>query len=77
MENHLKMIGNYLKMTIFYYGDIERTDTDLVKVVETLGEEKSSGSLSELRIVEIPDGVDWELDEYDGIESIHEVHRSW
>lgn len=61
----------------FYDGDIERADTDLVKVVETLGEEKSSGSLSKLRIVEIPDGVDWELDEYDGIESIHEVHRSW
>jgi hypothetical protein len=61
----------------FYYGNIERTDLDLVKVVEMLGEKQSSGSLSELRVVEIPDGVQWELDEYDGIESIHEVHRSW
>ncbi len=61
----------------FYYGNIERTDPDLVKVVETLGEKQSSGSFSELRVVEIPDGVEWELDEYDGIESIHEVHRSW
>lgn len=27
--------------------------------------------------VEIPDGIEWELDEYDGLESVHECHRSW
>ena len=26
---------------------------------------------------EIPDDVEWEIDDYDGIETIHEVHRSW
>jgi hypothetical protein len=61
----------------FYYDNIERDDPDLIEVVEMLGEEKSSGDLSQLRVVEIPDGVEWELSEYDGIESIHEVHRSW
>jgi hypothetical protein len=53
-----------------------RTDKDLVDIVEKMGEE-ASGSLSELQIVEVPDDVKWEIDEYDGIESIHEVHRSW
>ena len=62
----------------FYFSEynIDRTDTDLVKTIEELGD-KANGSCSKLSIVEIPDGVNWELDEYDGIESIHEVHRSW
>lgn len=54
----------------------DRTDPDLVAVVEKMGR-KANGSCAELRVVEIPDGVDWELDEYDGIETIHEKHRSW
>lgn len=58
--------------------DIEkyRSDSDLIAVIEELGE-KANGKHAELKIVEIPDGVDWEIDEYDGIETIHEVHRSW
>lgn len=61
----------------FYYGDIERNDADLIKVIEMLGEKESSGSLSSLRVIEVPDGIEWEIDDYDGIETIHEVHRSW
>lgn len=61
----------------FYYNDIERTDLDLIKVIETLGEEKSSGECAKLRVIEIPDGIEYEIDEYNGIESIHETHRSW
>jgi len=57
-------------------GDIPRSDPDLVKVVEELGEE-ANGMCSKLKIVEIPDNVNYEIDEYDGMESIHEVHRSW
>lgn len=53
-----------------------RTDKDLVEVVELMGS-KASSSLAKLEVVEIPDGVNWEIDEYDGIETIHEVHRSW
>lgn len=55
----------------------DRADPDLVAVVEELGEEAASGSLAKLRIVEVPDGVDWELDEYNGIEHVAERHRTW
>ena len=48
----------------------------LVRLVEELGEE-ANGRFSKLKIVEIPDGVDWEIDEYDGFEHIAEVHRTW
>ncbi|CAK0757599.1 hypothetical protein CCP1ISM_7520003 [Azospirillaceae bacterium] len=30
-----------------------------------------------MEVIEIPDGVDWTIDDYDGVESIHEKHRSW
>ena len=61
----------------FYYRDIERNDTDLIKVIEMLGCEKASGELSKLSIVEVPDDIQWEIDDYDGMESVHELHRSW
>lgn len=48
----------------------------LIKVVEELGD-KASGRFSELKIVEIPKDVSYEIDEYDGLETIHEIHRSW
>lgn len=54
----------------------DRTDKLLVQVVEELGIE-ANGSYAMLEVIEIPDGVDWEIDEYDGMESIHEKHRSW
>jgi hypothetical protein len=33
--------------------------------------------LAELKVVESPDDVEWEIEEYDGIEWIAEVHRTW
>lgn len=48
----------------------------LVQVVEELGSEVD-GDHSQLKIVEIPADVEYTIAEYDGIESIHEVHRSW
>lgn len=56
--------------------DIERDDPDLISIVEKLGE-KANDYCSKLEIIEIPDDVEWEIDEYDGWESIHEKHRSW
>jgi hypothetical protein len=60
----------------FWDNDIERDDIDLIEVVEKLGK-KASNRYSELKIVEIPDGVEWEINEYDGKETIEEKHRSW
>lgn len=57
-------------------GAPERDSTELVQVVEELGE-RANGAYSELEIVEIPDGVQWEIDDYDGMERVDEVHRSW
>ncbi len=54
----------------------DRTDPLLIKIVEELGEE-ANGRCAELKIVEIPDGTDWEIDQYDGLETIDEKHRSW
>jgi len=64
--------------TLYSISEFEklREHPDLIKVIEELGEKANSES-SELRIVEIPDGVDYEIDDYDGIESIHEKHRVW
>lgn len=59
-----------------YARDIPRNDPLLIKCIETLGE-KANGDCAKLEIIEIPDGIEWEIDEYDGNESIDEVHRSW
>ena len=48
----------------------------IIKVVETLGE-SANGRCADLKIVEIPDDVEWEVDEYNGFEHIAEKHRIW
>ena len=53
-----------------------RTCSALVSVVEILGSE-ANGEYAELKVVEIPNGMKYEISDYDGIESIHEVHRVW
>jgi hypothetical protein len=56
--------------------EIPRDDADLVFVVEALGD-LASGDCAKLGIVEVPDGVAWEISEYDGFERVEEAHRSW
>jgi hypothetical protein len=58
------------------YWDIPRNDAILISIVEELGED-SWGTYSELEVIDIPDGVEWEVEEYDGKEWIAEVHRKW
>ena len=60
----------------FWDHDIERDDPILVQVVEEMAE-AADGDFSELRIAEVPDGVDWYIDDYDGVETVREVHRTW
>jgi hypothetical protein len=60
----------------FSFYNIERDDPFLIQAVEELGEE-ASDRYSELRIVEIPDGIDYTIEDYDGKEWIAETHRTW
>lgn len=63
--------------TLVCFRDNVREDADLIAIIEEYGSKKCSGMCSSLKVVEIPDDVQWEIDEYDGLESIHEVHRVW
>ena len=54
-----------------------RSDEDLVAVVEELGVGTASGEYAELKIVEIPDNVNYIVEEYDGLEHVAEAHRTW
>jgi hypothetical protein len=60
----------------FLYDLDQRADPALVACVEKLGE-AASGALARLVVVEIPDDVEWEISEYDGVETVAEVHRTW
>lgn len=53
-----------------------RTHPLVVRVVKELGE-KASGFCASLKIVNVPIGVEWEIDDYDGREHIAEKHRTW
>lgn len=57
-------------------GDIERHDPILLQVVEELGSLVNS-RVSDLRIVDIPDDIEYVIEEYDGLEHIAEKHRTW
>ena len=55
----------------------EKRDHELlVRVVEELGD-AANGDFAKLKVVEISDGISYEIDDYDGMESIHESHSSW
>jgi hypothetical protein len=58
------------------YNGYNRADPDLVAAVEALGE-KANGDGTELHVVEIPDDVEYEILDYDGMESIVDVKRHW
>lgn len=61
----------------FEYRDYDkRTDPKLVECVERLGE-KASGMLANLKVVIIPDNIEFEITDYDGMEQVEEVHRIW
>lgn len=55
---------------------INRNDFILVQIVEQLGE-AANGKFAELKVVEIPDDVQWQIEDYDGVEWVAEKHRTW
>ncbi len=61
----------------FYDADLFREHPDLIAVVETLGSEEASGDHSSLKIVEIPEDIEYVIEEYDGKEKVCEKHLEW
>jgi hypothetical protein len=60
-----------------WYGcDLARDDPVLVAIVRELGAD-ANGDYAALKIVEVPYGVDWTIEEYDGTEWVAEKHRTW
>ena len=72
-QGHADDEEHYLSPYDYYH---DRADADLIAIVEEMGEE-ANGNYASLDIIEIPDGVDWQVEEYDGSEWIAEKHRTW
>ena len=54
----------------------KRNDPDLIKAIEEL-RKKASAYRSDIIVIEIPDDVEWIIQDYDGIEWVAEKHRVW
>ncbi len=61
---------------VFCARELDRDDPVLVQVIRELGSE-ASGRHAELKVVEIPADVEWQIEEYDGLEWVAEKHRTW
>lgn len=68
----MRLDGRYWETWLYK----QRTHPLLIRVVKELGE-AVNGNHAKLKVVEIPDGVEWEIDECHGLEKINEKHRSW
>lgn len=53
-----------------------REDPVLIEVVEELGDRVNS-PFSKLVVVDIPDGMEYEIDDYDGVETLHQKVETW
>lgn len=61
---------------VFNDREVPRDDPFLCKVIDELGD-RANGDHADLKIVEIPADVEWEIFEYDGNEWVAEKHRTW
>lgn len=77
VDDYAEFFDMYDENNELYFIDLARDDKDLISVIENL-KEKSNSYYSHIKIVEIPDDVDWEIEESeDGSEYISEKHRIW
>lgn len=79
--NHKHNSVSYRRITedgerFFCDDDICRSDKHLIQVIEELGKE-ANGHSAKLKIVEIPDDVEWQIGEYEDTETVEEKHRCW
>lgn len=65
------------KNSIFTYSfDNDRSNYLLVEAVSKL-KDKANGLYSELKVIEIPDDIEWKIFASNGEEWIAEKHRTW
>lgn len=64
------------KENYFDEREIPRNDVDLIAAIEALGA-SANGFCANLKIVEIPEDVNWRIEENDGLEWVAEKHRTW
>ena len=61
----------------FELGNRYRAEERLIQMVEEFGE-RANGDVARLKIVEVPDDVEWEVvQDETGIEWVAEKHRTW
>ena len=68
--------NDYAYHLMYQYEKIFRTNSDLIAVVEQM-KEKANGCGAKLKVVKIPNGVDFTIEEYNGREHVAEEHRTW
>ena len=69
-------VNSFVAPVVPRRNDDFRTAEGLIAVVEELGD-WANGEHADLEIVEVPDSVDWTIEEYDGAEWVAEEHRTW
>lgn len=75
-ENKYLELAGEQRINFYSRRDIPRDNEHLIAVVELMGAE-ANGKFAELKIVEIPNGVNWYVEEYDGKEWVAERHQTW
>ena len=69
-ETHPEGFGDVFGLSV------PRNHPELIKVVEQL-REMANGFGAYLKVVEIPDNVEWDIDQDRGREWVAEKHRTW
>lgn len=70
------------KTNMYQYGyadnldSYDRTNPHLIKAVEQLGK-KANGPHAELVVVDIPDGEAYQIEDYDGMETVRQAYIGW
>lgn len=76
-KKYKKMREGKRKDKAYFSGrDFDREDPILIQVIREL-KRKADGRFARLKIVKIPDDVEYHISEYDGTEHIAENHRTW
>lgn len=75
-ESERAEYDNLQDTQVLKVSDIQRNDPALAQTIEDLGEVANTRHVK-LKVVEVPDDVDWEIKKVDGGEIVIEKHREW